>query len=207
MCFLSPLSRRSGLQSCERADPTTNSQMGTLMHSHTGKTTLLTFKIPSLTDKLGPAASFRRVLIPQTARTSARVHVSTHIRQALPQVSADRVLVAEASEVSDDADFKRLRSHKVPQHVQDARSLENQEGLLRIRVVIMDSNTLALNGLSQATGSDLVVRDIIKDLLDLHGILHVSGDGMGGGEGVHLHGLEAFPQEEVILGHSFKSSN
>lgn len=71
----------------------------------------------------------------------------------------------------------------------------------------MDSNTLGLNGSSQSTGSDLVVRDIIKDLLDLHGILHVSGDGMGGGEGVHLHGLEAFPQEEVILGHSFKSSN
>lgn len=136
-----------------------------------------------------------------------RVHVSTHLRQALPQVSADGVLVAEASEVSDDADFKRLRSHKVPQHVQDTRALENQEGRQSTDWFVMDSNTLGLNGLSQSTGSDLVVRDIIKDLLDLHRILHVSGDGMGGGEGVHLHGLKAFPQKEVILGHSLKPSS
>lgn len=29
----------------------------------------------------------------------------------------------------------------------------------------------------------------------------MSGDRMGGGEGVHFHGLKAFPQKEFILEH------
>lgn len=54
-------------------------------------------------------------------------HASTHIGQALPQVTVDRVLVAVAFEVADDADLKDIRSHEVPQHVQDTRSLNRKE--------------------------------------------------------------------------------
>lgn len=48
--------------------------------------------------------------------------------------------------------------------------------------------------------TDLVVRHVIEHLLDLRGVFHVGGDWVGGAEGVHLHGLKTFPQEEVILG-------
>lgn len=65
---------------------------------------------------------------------------------------------------------------------------------------------MALNGFLQSTCPDLVVRDIIKHLLDLHGVLYVRGDSVRGGEGVHLHGLKAFPQKEVVLGHKSSKS-
>ena len=111
---------------------------------------------------------------------------------------ADGVLVAEAFEVSDDADFKGLGSQEVLQHVQNARSLQNATSR-----PINDSPTLGLTDFLRPSPArpDLVVRDIVKHLLDLHRILYVSGDRMGGGEGVHLHGLKAFPQKEVVLGH------
>lgn len=54
-------------------------------------------------------------------------HTSTHIAQAFPQVTVDGVLVAVAFEVADDADLKDIRCHEVPQHVQDARSLNRKD--------------------------------------------------------------------------------
>ena len=46
---------------------------------------------------------------------------------------------------------------------------------------------------------DLVIRHVVEHLLDLCGVFHMGGDWVRGAEGVHLHGLETFPQEEVIL--------
>lgn len=46
---------------------------------------------------------------------------------------------------------------------------------------------------------DLVIRHVVEHLLDLCGVFHVGGDWVRGAEGVHFHGLETFPQEEVIL--------
>ncbi len=48
--------------------------------------------------------------------------------------------------------------------------------------------------------ADLVIRHIIEHFLDLSGVFHWSGDWVGGAEGVHLHGLKTFSQEEVVLG-------
>ena len=48
--------------------------------------------------------------------------------------------------------------------------------------------------------ADLVIGHVVEHLLDLHGVFHGGGDWVRGAEGVHLHGLETFPQEEVILG-------
>lgn len=47
---------------------------------------------------------------------------------------------------------------------------------------------------------NLVVGDVIKHLLDLDRVLHRGGDGVGRAEGINLHRLKTFPQEEVLLG-------
>lgn len=47
---------------------------------------------------------------------------------------------------------------------------------------------------------DLVIRHIVKHLLDLCGVFHRGGDWVGRAETVYLHGLKTLSQKEVILG-------
>lgn len=51
-----------------------------------------------------------------------------------------------------------------------------------------------------STTADLVVWHVVEHLLDLHWVFHGGWNWVGGAEGVDLHGLKTFPQEEVILG-------
>lgn len=39
----------------------------------------------------------------------------------------------------------------------------------------------------------LVIRNVIKHLLDLCWVFHMGGDWVGGAEGVHLHGFKTLP--------------
>lgn len=54
------------------------------------------------------------------------IRTDAHISQALPQVTVDSVLVAVAFEVADDADLEGVRRQEVPQHVEDAGSLNGK---------------------------------------------------------------------------------
>ena len=66
-------------------------------------------------------------------------------------------------------------------------------------LVALETPSMCSTGIRVKKGPHLAVRDVIKHLPDLGGGFHRGGDGMGGGERVDLHGVEAFAQKEVIL--------